>query len=879
MLEELTERVKRIGNLTDLEDLDTIDPNYLFMALIKANRLGFIGDNIKIHFDKSKSSSELIEYIISDSDISFDLYNSGFLFNKKDLFKIYLYMHKYHFSDYKYGYFFDYFLRDKDQLNEFLHDHRKMFARILRDEHFYIPYPLSHNNEFNRIILENGYSAHISNIQVYDVTNLKLLAGLVKKGLEVDYYLGNGEFAELIFKEKDSLKDEEFYYLLTLFKESVCYNSSHGVEFEDLVKDNIDYLIRVTERVGKVPKCLAELSIFRDECIKKGKINLAVQCTLPDDIFKDSLLVQKFCAELNITRKEFYTRGMWILDYYKRNHNIFNTLISTCLKSNIFNLGEEHFERFINDMFVQISLNELNNKELELLKIIISGYNYQEADVTLMINNVIKNMKDYRELVSSLDLQILTSEDIKMLIKIMQFPKNPYEIKNIIDVKNYYLRKVERYSECRHHDLHLSKDSLLKLLFNIDLKEASFINFHFCYDRNGKVLEELSRSELPKEAYNYLVIINKIVESKKQEEIDEIYETYKDQKIYDSELPLDCYLRSVYAKLYDDTLYHVDSKEAVELDYQGKKVKTVIPRDNFHFMVHCIGSCSLSTDVIDPNYQRDWENRPQIQDHFVACSFIDEKGIFSIRSEDAIIMGFDHLEPGSLYGMGDTDIDSFGYYAKLYSPSAKLVHGNRDRAHYYIPSRIVERLKEGYNEFVIERRDGNPSSNHFKKCPDYIIMMTDTLDENTFKTVNQVFDEFLTFVTEEDKELLKKTKFRDDLVKIFKKYQTYFAEQNLDFKKSVRQLINIIIQARNYEDCLRAASEFDVPLVVIDRTYYLTRVIDQNGYDQESKNIILQTFNDAPFHKKGYVYQAVLGKKSVEEIRNIVYSRRSLISL
>ena len=41
-------------------------------------------------------------------------------------------------------------------------------------------------------------------------------------------------------------------------------------------------------------------------------------------------------------------------------------------------------ERFINDMFVQISLNELNNKELELLKMIISGYNYQEAEFVVL---------------------------------------------------------------------------------------------------------------------------------------------------------------------------------------------------------------------------------------------------------------------------------------------------------------------------------------------------------------------------------------------------------------------------------------------------------------------------------------------------------------
>ena len=50
-------------------------------------------------------------------------------------------------------------------------------------------------------------------------------------------------------------------------------------------------------------------------------------------------------------------------------------------------------------------------------------------------------------------------------------------------------------------------------------------------------------------------------------------------------------------------------------------------------------------------------------------NYINEKGIYSIRSQGNIIFGFDTLENGSILGMGNTDIDSIGRYSKTYKES------------------------------------------------------------------------------------------------------------------------------------------------------------------------------------------------------------------
>ena len=284
---------------------------------------------------------------------------------------------------------------------------------------------------------------------------------------------------------------------------------------------------------------------------------------------------------------------------------------------------------------------------------------------------------------------------------------------------------------------------------------------------------------MPSYIYDYLELINRIVECDNQEKLLDLYNDLRSIKVYNSEIPFEAYLRAKYTELYSKSLYRINERNQVygpkdsitkEVNYNGKNIQVCIPRSNFNFFVHCVGSCSLASEVIEKNYRNDWLYRPQLQDHFVACSYINEKGINSIRSQGSIIFGFDTLESGSILGMGNTDIDSIGRYSCSYDGSRELQEENGDRARFFVPSEIIKTINKGYNEIVVERRNTDYSrSSDFKRKPDYIIMMVESMEPDNFNNLENLYQNQLSFISEEDKKEIQQignaTKLKSFLVK------------------------------------------------------------------------------------------------------------------
>ena len=585
-----------------------------------------------------------------------------------------------------------------------------------------------------------------------------------------------------------------------------------------------------------------ESSTFRDECIKRNRIDLAVKCILPPDIMKNETLINAYCDELNIDSKDFYERIKWILGYYEKNNNIFNTFLATSLKDNIFNLNKEHYERFINDVEIQMPISKLKDKELNVLLNVLNIYNYKDYDISSMIVNVINNISNYQELINSLNMENVSEQDLRKLVSVLQLANNQYQINDINSLRNYDALKRQYFINNYSNDLILNKDNLLKALFNIDLKEAKYIDSKYCHDNyDNNILNNLKNSELSSQIYNYLVLINKIVECDNPNDLATLCNSLKDTKVYDLEIPFEPYLRGKYTELYSSSLYRIDERNQVygpkdnistEISYNGKNIQVCIPRVNFNFFVHYVGSCSLASDVTDTNYRNDWLDRPQLQDHFIACSYINERGIYSIRSQGGIIFGFDTLESGSILGMGNTDIDSIGRYANTYSGSRELQEGNGSRARYFVPSEILKTINNGYNEIVIERRNTDKSrSEEFKRKPDYIIMMAESMEQDNFNYLETLYQNQLSFISEQDKKELQQIgnsrKLKDFLIKYKNVISQTADSQGISLNNMTNMYVDLIMKAKYFEDCLKASSEFGIPLIVVDKTYYFNKMLSE----------------------------------------------------
>ncbi len=876
-MEELINKLKGT-NIIELENFSNINTNTLLYAIIKSERYPLLKDNnIRLNLNDRVTLEELIDFLLTDEDYLYYMFKNGFHFSKEELNVIFnIIFQKYQYSD-KFEHFLRYFLESKEELNSFIKEHEQFFVNYINEAQS-VSYILKDCDNFVTLILKGKHVKLIGGLENYSLTNLKLLVKLLENKINIPYYLGNDRYAKHLFSLKKDLSPYEFIKLLNLLEDKTCYDKkSKDLEttlFTNLVKENIDYLIEISSQSEELPKCLIESQTFRDECLKRKRIDLAIKCVLPANITQNEELAKAYYQELNIEPKDFYERIKWLLNYYEKNNNIFNTFLAASLKDNIFNLNKEHYERFINDVALQMAILKLKEKELKVLAKILNIYNYKEYDISMMIVKVINNISNYHELINSLNLENISEPDLRKLVRVLQLPDEPYQINNIEDLQNYDKLKKEFFIKNFYaSDLNAKKDSLLKLLFNIDLEEAQYINSKYCYDNaNNNILANLKNRELEPQIYNYLELINKIINEDNIRDLAILDNILKDTKVYDKEIPLEAYLRSQYTKLYSQSLYKIEEREQVygpkdnmlkKINFNGKNIKICIPRANFKFLVHCLGSCSLASEVTDSNYRNDWLDRPQVQDHFIACSYINEKGIYSIRSHGQIILGFDSLESGSILGMGNTDIDSIGKHAMAYAGSQGLQEENGNRARYFIPSELLKTINDGYNEIVIERRNTDKSkSEEFKRKPDYIIMMAESMEQSNFNVLETLYKEQLSFIAKEAQTEIQHIGSSGKLKEFLGKYKDIIVKnasiQGISFNDMINIYVDLIMKAKYFEDCLKAAQEFDIPLVVVDKAYYFNKILNEiSSYDEETKKIISDFYAQANELKKKQIFNMV----------------------
>lgn len=882
------ENIKNIQKISDLDNIDSLNKNLVLCLIIKNSRFDLLKDaNLRLDINDNSSLEELIDLILTDEDIFYYMNKNEFNFSNLERNTIFnIVFNKYRYS-YELDKFFRNFFESKEELNEFIGTNSDFFRDYINIKNENISYRLKDCDNFITLVLYEGKTNLISNIQNYSIENLRLLVQLLNKNIQLPYYIGNNEFAEHIIKLKDELKDEEMIVLLNLLKDRAFYDrkmrDSESTSFENLVKNNTNYLINIVTNTKTVPNCLAESSEFRDECINKDRIDIASKCIIPSNLLENESLVDKYCNELHIDKKIFYERYKWICNYFEKNNNIFNIMLASSLKNNIFSLNSEHFERFINDVDVQLSLSKLSERELSLFSKILDLYSYDEYDISQMIVNVINNMNDYSALLNSINIEELSKQDIRNIVGLFQLSKNQYNITDKEELQKYFdIRKNYFEQNFNSNILEENKNNLLKVMFNIDLKEAEYIDNKYNHNNvNENILINLRNSELPENIYNLLLTLNKIIECNNREELIEIYKNITINDLYKNEIPLESYLRGQYTKLYSMSLYRIEEKNKLygpkdnymsSYNYKGKNVPICVPRVNFNFFIHCVGSCSLVSEVSSKNYRDDWLDRPQLQDHFIACSYINEKGIYSIRSNGSIIFGFDSLEDGSILAMGNCDIDSTGKYSCSYNGSRKLQEDNKNRAKFFVPSEILKTVNDGYNEIVIERRNMNKKKScEFKRKPDYIIMMSESMESENFNSMNNLFQNQLSFISEEDRKQIENIEEKRKLKEFMKKYEDSISNlassENIELNIMVNNIVNLIMKSKYFEDCLKASSEFDIPLVVIDKTYYFNKIlIDSNNYDEEKIKSISDFYSHADDYTKAKLFNAVSKESDINQV-------------
>ena len=447
-------------------------------------------------------------------------------------------------------------------------------------------------------------------------------------------------------------------------------------------------------------------------------------------IFEDKYLT--YFSELYGIDKTEYERK--IRNLYEKNDELFKTLNFNILKIEGLNLNL--LSRFTLYPKIQERIIELDNIILPYFVKIANTLNTKDSDLSAVIEKILNNINNYRNLLTEISLEDLDLEKIKNLIFILEKKENIFNINNIDDLTNigFQKKKYEYFNKISDSledmdDLDL-KDIIFEKLYGIDYDTALFIYERYCHD-----LKRLAKTTIDSKVLNIITTISKIM---KLESIEELRKIYQDIEIRDLEfnfgLTLESLIRKEFAKMYKNTLYQIKDEDKSKnpilqnITYKGKKIQFYEVNDKFNMQVHGLGSYG---DWERPsNFKKDWL-RPKIARHGICTSYIGNNQIATAPPK-APFLGFSDYEDSALLLSGNFDLGSVNTKFSITTEETKT--------NFVTPRTMIDSTRHNHNEMVIERMIITQDETLIKRMPSYVVYIVDDINNQyNFSNDNEYY--------------------------------------------------------------------------------------------------------------------------------------------
>lgn len=604
--------------------------------------------------------------------------------------------------------------------------------------------------------------------------------------------------------------------------------------FNSLLGGNDFFTYIINEENAKTKKLLQKTKIFEylDEVIENeknnilnGKINEAQIKEYEKELNIDSSMMQKnpFWAlnavyysipvELQHRYKkdinEFLKNNIYKLEndnnkltieFMKRmiesNEDLFFTLDNRFLESDkyITKLGAEKYEVIVSYPNIQSIIANFNDDYFEMFS---SCINYSSDfsktdkedtgdwvpiayDLCSNLNN--KNFKEINDEIVKLKFDNL-SEDLKnKYLSIITKEKNWFEITTIDELENFEEIKKQVCKKILENPEDLKglpasirgldkKERIifarLQLEYGIDLIEA----------RNlvEKYADGLSDNQKREEIGKLLLNIEKIINID-EEEIHSLL-NFDEKNIRKTDyrllLNLEAKCRESYLDEYNNVTYnpagHLEDETQIVAEYNGKKIKVFEPKENFNMVIHALGAYSDKSERED--YKVDW-NMPKIGNHGLCTSFIGNNNLGTARVVN-VMYGFSNFSPEQLLLSAPWDIISRN--ANTMFSTSDVKYNFENGVKFFSPSLQIDNTRHTHNEIVFDRRQFEKGEHSKKMQPSYIVYMPDYLNGKKPEEIDAIINN------------------RDEALKEY-------------MEKDER-----------WKEAQKAAAQFDVPIVIVDR--------------------------------------------------------------
>ena len=451
---------------------------------------------------------------------------------------------------------------------------------------------------------------------------------------------------------------------------------------------------------------------------------------------------------LKIPKKNIYEK---IEKFYKKNDEVLNTILPFMLTDRFSVFRDDDIEKIILYPDLQLKLYSLNDNELKLVSKIMSFIDNKEFDLTGILVKVLNNIKNYEELINNINADLISEEEIKKIILIIQKSKNIYDITSYEDLKNIN-QKIDNYfnyiyNKIKNNNIDIVdlKEAIFERKYGLSLEDSKYIVDRYCMD-----LDAIKNSNIDKRIYNILYSINLIY---KCEDIDSLKFEYINSPRtitdFDTIVSLEATIRSMYAKMYTDTLYKLNDKHRLDenndLYTSNRKAYDLINNSkyndihpdiyimdgDFNLQIHALGAYRDWT--VPDNFKDDWF-RPKIAYHGICTSYIGNNQIANARANHPIY-GFSNYESSAFLTAGNYDLFSDQVISKYDTGYGKPYN-------IYPPKEMIDNTRHTHNEVVIERRNLTNTGN--KRKPDYVVYLVDDINNlDNFSEENQLYSEIL----------------------------------------------------------------------------------------------------------------------------------------
>lgn len=356
----------------------------------------------------------------------------------------------------------------------------------------------------------------------------------------------------------------------------------------------------------------------------------------------------------------------------------------------------------LQEKLIKISKNKGLNKLITTID--------KNSNWIMEIDNVLKNINNYKQLLEELSNKVVDEDTTEMLIQVFSQKENYFNISGISEAQNYFdirkeicqkilnNEKVDNLSPtlANYTEEDKKRFAILEMMYGIDMEEAENL-----IQKYAKDIEKMDTEKYERKTILALLGIKRILECKN------IEEKYNENKnIIDNELEtieystiatLEANCINMYAKNYNEILYKPKEEDIISnVEYEGKSINIYEIDEDFNIFVRAEGACN---GWEEPENFNESLKKPRTKYHGNCKSFIGQD-LIAIASSKGVKYAYTKCEKDSLLLSAPWDIQSNSANTEFSTASTKSNETNG--VQFRIPTEMKNNTRYEMNEFVSE---------------------------------------------------------------------------------------------------------------------------------------------------------------------------------